>query len=1239
MIYELANGLILLGLLWILGLLFLVFHRLTYRFGLILPIFFLGALTAALQFRALGMFLLTLAPGVTLRLSAGSYILLPVIMLGLLVIYIVDGSTRARNTLIAILYVSLLIAIIQLIPSVYQKPPGLITFPEHSSGPPPRIPLSSAFTLLADMIVLVVVYQTLSNWRNRFPSRAASSIALLTALWCDAILFPTLAYFGAPEWFKQLPVNLVGKTIAGLALLPLAVFYLRRIVPGLPNSAATTPRPPFDIFATRLQLEALARHQYSLIDTTRQISKLILRCTNPQQLYEQACQILVSRRGYPLVWIGLFNEDHNAVEPVAHAGSQHSFLDYFTDQKRNLLFDLAPWTTAIYTAQAVLIKNLANDPDMSPWRKISLDHDLHALAIFPLRQAENVLGTLTVYTSDPGILDQEDETSHLQQVADDLAYAIFSLEARKQQTFLDSAAKTMRDGLIITNYKGNIIYANPVIAEMLGYNIDEMEDRNIFRLMTPEQFKIFRNEMLPKLETDGQFTAELEMTDRQGKTFFVSILVTAVRNPDGRPFNAIINVRNTTQRHMYEHRLLTLNRLTTELVQIRDAQELIDMILHAGQDLLQANASAIYLTDVNSQAIHEIYTCNICEEDLQRIRKSLSLLPGLQTVLGLKEYYIEDITQVGDERENLQFLGECGFQAIMTLPVLYQRQYMGLLGLYYDRPHKFDQSEKQLGLTVANNLAIVLQNAHLYQAEHSQRKLAEALAQASKVLNSSLDLEKVLDRILEQTMAVVPCRSVNLMLIEGQQASVLRQLYRSTSQETHSIDKGPSLPLDLPTLQHMFQSGDSMLIPDTALDPRWRSQGVTTWIRSYAAAPLQIRQEVIGFLNVNSDQPNFFGPETTQRLQAFASNAAAALHNARLYQDLQKYSIELEERVNARTSELSAAIDRIEAILASVPEAVYVLDQDGRLLEVNRAGEALLIQASQEKKDLFDPDLMIQLQLEPTPGEKTILEIQGRAYQALASPLPLPQKQMGLIVVFQDVTHFRDLDRMKTQFVSDVSHELRTPLTNLSLYLDLLALEPDERKRARYQATLRRETNRLTQLIEDLLMMSRLESKRVMVQMQEVDVNRLAENLVQDRIPMAEQRNLEMSYTNNPSLPLALADPRLLTQVLSNLLTNSLNYTPARGDIQLSTNYTRNEKGDWITITTQDTGVGISAEELPHIFERFYRGSASRTTGAPGTGLGLAISNEIIEQMGGYITVDSQPGRGSTFTVWLQAVL
>ena len=228
---------------------------------------------------------------------------------------------------------------------------------------------------------------------------------------------------------------------------------------------------------------------------------------------------------------------------------------------------------------------------------------------------------------------------------------------------------------------------------------------------------------------------------------------------------------------------------------------------------------------------------------------------------------------------------------------------------------------------------------------------------------------------------------------------------------------------------------------------------------------------------------------------------------------------------------------------------------------------------------------------------------------------------------------------MKTKFVSDVSHELRTPLTNLSLYLDLLALETEERKRTRYQATLRRETNRLTQLIEDLLLMSRLESKRVRADMQEVDINRLIENLVQDRIPMAFQRNLEMSVKITPTIPLALADPRLLTQVLSNLLTNSLNYTLAQGCIQLSSDYQSKDGGNWVTITAQDTGVGITAEELPHIFERFYRGSASRRTGAPGTGLGLAISNEIIEQMGGHITVKSKPGQGSSFTVWLQAVL
>jgi two-component system sensor histidine kinase VicK len=336
---------------------------------------------------------------------------------------------------------------------------------------------------------------------------------------------------------------------------------------------------------------------------------------------------------------------------------------------------------------------------------------------------------------------------------------------------------------------------------------------------------------------------------------------------------------------------------------------------------------------------------------------------------------------------------------------------------------------------------------------------------------------------------------------------------------------------------------------------------------------------------------------------------------------------------------LSAAKDRIEHILVSVPDAVFVLDENDCLLQSNPAGENLLVLADQQGIKLFSREFLDQLKAGDLPDEKAILEVQGRAYQALASTLPFKGHQTGLVIVFRDVTRFHELDQMKTRFVSDVSHELRTPLTNLSLYLDLLSTIKDPEKNQSYLETLRRETERLTHLIEDLLTISRIEAGRVEFNKLPLDVNRLVSDLVKDRIPMATGRDLTLTCHTEENLPYSLADPRLLTQVLSNLLTNALNYTPPKGTIQLNTHCEFSDDAKWITISVKDSGVGITPEEISLIFDRFFRGSASQRTGAPGTGLGLAISKEIVERLGGRITVESHPDQGSTFTVWLHAVL
>lgn len=223
----------------------------------------------------------------------------------------------------------------------------------------------------------------------------------------------------------------------------------------------------------------------------------------------------------------------------------------------------------------------------------------------------------------------------------------------------------------------------------------------------------------------------------------------------------------------------------------------------------------------------------------------------------------------------------------------------------------------------------------------------------------------------------------------------------------------------------------------------------------------------------------------------------------------------------------------------------------------------------------------------------------------------------------------QDLDRLKDQFISNVSHDLRTPLTSIKLYLDLLQTGKPE-KRAHYFEALGREANRLQNLIEDLLKLSQLD-QGVPVDLQPIDLAATLQPLIADRAQMARERGLTLDYQPAHDLPSVRSDQALITQVASNLVANAINYTPAGGSICIEVQADR----DGVQFFVRDTGPGISDQDLPHLFERFYRGQAGRKSSASGTGLGLAICRETVERLQGRLTVDSQLGEGTTFTVWL----
>jgi signal transduction histidine kinase len=203
----------------------------------------------------------------------------------------------------------------------------------------------------------------------------------------------------------------------------------------------------------------------------------------------------------------------------------------------------------------------------------------------------------------------------------------------------------------------------------------------------------------------------------------------------------------------------------------------------------------------------------------------------------------------------------------------------------------------------------------------------------------------------------------------------------------------------------------------------------------------------------------------------------------------------------------------------------------------------------------------------------------------------------------------------------------------------LLTSENQVKKRKDYLQILKRETQRLTALIEDLLTISRIESGRTQIQIKAVDISSIVRDLINDRKQMASHKGLDLYLDIPKRLPFAMVDPRPMNQVLSNLLTNAMNYTLSGGSITINLDNIKIDSISWIRISIQDTGVGIQPDELPYIFDRFYRGSSSKITQAPGTGLGLAISKEILERMDGKIQVESIPYNGSTFIVWVRAML
>jgi NtrC-family two-component system sensor histidine kinase KinB len=338
---------------------------------------------------------------------------------------------------------------------------------------------------------------------------------------------------------------------------------------------------------------------------------------------------------------------------------------------------------------------------------------------------------------------------------------------------------------------------------------------------------------------------------------------------------------------------------------------------------------------------------------------------------------------------------------------------------------------------------------------------------------------------------------------------------------------------------------------------------------------------------------------------------------------------------------------RSDAIIRSIGDGIVVLDHEFQVVSMNPIAEAVL---GVRQERAVGQTLRSILGDEALAESVRELATAGRARRPGADQLvlPVPHEEgmmhyelevtevqadsgapLGFVLKIEDITHFRELDRLKTEFVATASHQLRTPLTSMSMSLDLLGESAGAVLEERDQELLnaaREDAQRMKALVNELLDLSRMESGQLTLELEQVDMGSLAESIVATFHSQAEEAGIELALDVGEELPPVRADPTKIGWVTANLISNALRYTDPGGHIVVSAEAVR----EFVQVSVSDDGAGIPFELQARIFEKFVQVPGERAQG--GSGLGLAIAKAIVNDHGGTIWVDSTPGQGSTFT-------
>jgi signal transduction histidine kinase/FixJ family two-component response regulator len=496
--------------------------------------------------------------------------------------------------------------------------------------------------------------------------------------------------------------------------------------------------------------------------------------------------------------------------------------------------------------------------------------------------------------------------------------------------------------------------------------------------------------------------------------------------------------------------------------------------------------------------------------------------------------------------------------------------------------------------------------------EQVDRQMQEfnALYTVGKTVSSLLDIDEILTLVVSTAVNLTGSEQGSLMLHDPATGELyLRAQYNFSARMAQKM----RLKVTDTLIGRVVQSGRPVMLSGAEL----LKVQTALLVKALLAVPLTVGDKVIGVLIVDNQlSPRAFGVHDVHLLTTLADSAAIAIENARLFAAVES------ERA------------KLDTILREMQDIVIVTDDNLRVLLINAAArEALLLDdfaiGQSLRRVLAVPqliDLFEQRHTEDYVWRADITLSDGRVLQGQLSPLP----GVGYGAVLRDITRLKELDRIKSEFVSIVSHDLRTPLTTIRGYVSLLPRAgPLNDTQRDFVARVERSMDSIVELIADLLDIGKIEAG-VDWEMAAVPLHDVVDEVADRLRPNADMHQQELNV-NAPGLPPVLGNRHRLDQVVTNLISNAIKYTPDRGRIEVSLH----QDDGFLVLQVSDTGIGISLDDQRRIFDKFYRVESEATEQISGTGLGLSIVKAIVKKHAGRVWVHSELGKGSAFTVLL----